>query len=172
MGTVPYAMIQDVSSSLFRLIRGIVRDREEALDLTQDVLVKMLGRSVAENPAIFKGYAMRAAYRTALNAVRNRKRHERIHEGLQNEPALLRTSSSEQDCQDNDLRLRQHVFQALEKLSPKQREAIELRFYGDLAIDEISAAMGISDGSVKVHLYRGLNRLNEIMTTTKEEKKP
>lgn len=172
MGTVPYGMIQDVSSSLFRLIRGIVRDREEALDLTQDVLVKMLDRPVPENPAIFKGYAMRAAYHAALNAVRNRRRQEQIHKRLQNEPALLRANSSDQDCRDNDIQLRHRLLQALESLSPKQREAIELRFYGDLAVDEISAAMGVSDGSVKVHLYRGLNRLNEIMTTTKEEKKP
>ena len=171
MGTVPYAMMQDISGSLFRLIRGIVRDREEALDLTQDVLVKMLGRSVPDNPVIFKGYAMRAAYHAALNAVRDRRRRERIHERLQDEPDIPGMSSSGQDCFDNDLQLRHRLLQALEDLSPKQREAIEFRFYGDLAIDEISAAMGISDGSVKVHLYRGLNRLNEIMTTPKEEKK-
>lgn len=170
MGKVPYAMVQDVSDSLFRLIRGIVRDREEALDLTQDVLVKILGRSVPDNPAIFKGYAMRAAYHAALNAVRDRRRQERIHERLQNEPVLLGMSSSEQDCPDNDSQLRHRLLQALEGLSPKQREAIEFRFYGGLTVDEISAAMGISDGSVKVHLYRALNRLNEIMMTPKEEK--
>lgn len=172
MGTVPYAMMQDVSSSLFRLIRAIVRDREEALDLTQDVLVKMLRRSVPDNPAIFRGYAMRAAYHVAINAVRDRKRQERIHERLQNEPVLLGASSSEQDCPNNNLQLRHRLVHALEDLSPKQREAIEFRFYGGLTVDEIAAAMGISDGSVKVHLYRGLNRLNEIMTTPKEEKEP
>ena len=115
---------------------------------------------------------MRAAYHAALNAVRDRKRHEQIQERLQNEPVLPGMSSSEQDCPDSNLQLRHRLFQALESLPPKQREAIELRFYGDLTVDEISVAMGISDGSVKVHLYRGLNRLNEIMTTTKEEKKP
>lgn len=170
MGKVPHAMMQDISGSLFRLIRGIVRDREEALDLTQDVLVKILGRSVPDNPAIFKGYAMRAAYHAALNAVRDRRRQERIHERVQNEPVLLGMSSSEQDCPNNDFQLRHRLLQALGDLSPKQREAIEFRFYGGLTVDEIAAAMGISDGSVKVHLYRGLNRLNEIMMTPKEEK--
>lgn len=172
MGQVPRAMIQEVSSSLFRLIRGIVRNREQALDLTQDVLVKLLSRSVPDHPALFKGYAMRAAYHAALNAVRDRRRQVRIHEQLQNEPVLPGMSSPEQGCPDHDLPLRRRLLQALEDLSPKQREAIGYRFYGGLTLDEISAAMGISDGSVKVHMYRALNRLNEIMRTPKEEKQP
>jgi RNA polymerase sigma factor (sigma-70 family) len=162
-------MIHEVSGSLFRLIRGMVRDRDEALDLTQDVLVRLLRRPLPKDPARLKGYAMRSAYHAALNALRDRKRRVQIHEKLQKEPESLYAGSldtvpdSETDFQ------RRLLGEALAQLSSKQREAIELRFYGSLTIDEISTAMNISTGAVKVHLYRALGRLNELMVSAHKE---
>lgn len=168
MGKLSTEMIQEVSGSLFRLIRGITRDRDEALDLTQDVLVRLMDRSVPDNPARFRGYAMKAAYHAALNAVRDRKRQTRLQEQLQNESAVRGDCSSERNCPDRITLLQ--LRQALAELPARQREAIEFRFYGGLSVAEISLSMGISEGSVKVHLFRALNRLNELMGSSKEEK--
>ena len=54
---------------------------------------------------------------------------------------------------------RRRVLQALATLPYRQREAIVLRFYGRLTEPEIAEAMGISRGTVKSTLSRGLDAL-------------
>lgn len=164
------AVIQELSGSLFRLIRGIVRDRELALDLTQDVLVRLLSRRVPSKPEQLRSYAMKSAYNAALNALRNRKRRTRIHGQLQDEAESLTRAYSEFEGNDEAVLTRRRLTDALEQLPLKQREAVEFRFYGDLTTDEISEAMNISSGSVKTHIYRALSRLGELLKTSKLEK--
>jgi RNA polymerase sigma factor, sigma-70 family len=54
---------------------------------------------------------------------------------------------------------RRRVLRALGRLAPRQREAIILRYYLDLSQAEIAASMGISPGTVKSTLSRGLTAL-------------
>ncbi len=163
-------IIQELSGSLFRLIRGVVRDRELALDITQDVLVKLLRRPVPDDPAQLKSYAMKSAYHAALNSLRDRKRRTRIHERIQEE-SESRTSVFLADEDSNEAgEIRLQLTEALNQLPAKQREALEFRFYGDMTTNEISAAMNITSGSVKTHIFRALNRLSELLKTSKLEK--
>jgi RNA polymerase sigma-70 factor (ECF subfamily) len=156
---------------MFRLIRGMIRDRDEALDLTQDVLVRLLSRPVPTDASLFRGYAMKAAYHAALNAGRDRKRRSRIHKRLENEAAMSVRVTVDINDSHSAAQISTRLRQAVEQLPEKQREAIELRFYGFLSIDETSEAMKISSGSVKVHLYRALNRLSRILAGNVEETK-
>jgi len=55
--------------------------------------------------------------------------------------------------------LRVALVHALRRLSSRQRDAIVLRYLADLPEHEVALALGISDGSVKTHLHRGLARL-------------
>lgn len=50
-------------------------------------------------------------------------------------------------------------IKALRGLPPRQREALVLRYYGDLSEAEIADAMGISKGAVKSHTARGMAAL-------------
>lgn len=53
------------------------------------------------------------------------------------------------------------VLEAVRRLPPRQREAIVLRYYGELSEAEIADAMGVSKGSVKSHASRGMAALRE-----------
>jgi RNA polymerase sigma-70 factor (sigma-E family) len=55
------------------------------------------------------------------------------------------------------------VTAALRRLPPRQREALVLRYYLDLAEADIARTMGVSAGSVKVHLHRGLHTLTTLL---------
>ena len=57
----------------------------------------------------------------------------------------------------------QAVIDALRKLPVRQREALVLRYYGDLSEAEIADAMGISRGAVKSHASRGMAALRSIL---------
>ena len=56
-----------------------------------------------------------------------------------------------------------HMMVALRGLPSRQREALVLRYYMDLPEAEIAATMGVSPGSVKTHLHRGLAKLADIL---------
>jgi RNA polymerase sigma factor (sigma-70 family) len=52
---------------------------------------------------------------------------------------------------------------ALRRLPERQREALALRYFLDLPEAEIAAAMGVSAGSVKTHVHRGLAALAQLL---------
>lgn len=55
------------------------------------------------------------------------------------------------------------TFALLERLPPRQRAAIVLRFYEDLSYDQIAAAMGVAVGTAKAQVSVGLQRLRALM---------
>jgi RNA polymerase sigma-70 factor (ECF subfamily) len=53
----------------------------------------------------------------------------------------------------------QMLREALSSLSPEQREVIVLRYYSDLTVPEIAAAISIPEGTVKSRISRALDKL-------------
>lgn len=65
--------------------------------------------------------------------------------------------------------LRIALVTALEKLPRRQREAIALRYLCDFSEHEVAVALGISNGSVKVHVSRALTALRRSIGTQLRE---
>jgi RNA polymerase sigma factor (sigma-70 family) len=55
------------------------------------------------------------------------------------------------------------LVDAVRALPARQREALVLRFWLDLREGEIADAMGITVGSVKVHVSRGMSALSRVL---------
>jgi len=58
---------------------------------------------------------------------------------------------------------RSSVVAALRALPVRQREAVVLRFYGDLSEAQIASAMGITRGAVKSHTSRAMVALRSVL---------
>jgi len=149
--------VRDLGNRVFALIVRIVADREEARDLTQEVFVRTLGtHERLRDRAKLTPFILRSAVNAALNAKRDRNRRQEIHDQLrQATPAAGDTP----DIALETAQIRTMLDRALGSLAEKQKQALTLRFYGKLSIAEIAAVMKISQGSVKVHLARGLQNL-------------
>ena len=154
--------VEQLTGPVFRLIHRIVRDRDEALDLTQDVLVRVLREQPRlRDPERLKPYVLRAGYNAALNARRNRSRRSRLHNEIQRSTSDRYSSGSADPFESRETR--KVIAQAMTNLSDKQREAVSLRFFGNLSTAETASAMKITEGSVKVHLARGLRNLQALL---------
>ncbi|MGN6522071.1 MAG: SigE family RNA polymerase sigma factor [Actinomycetes bacterium] len=63
----------------------------------------------------------------------------------------------------DDVADRQRLVLALRQLTARQREALVLRYYGDLSEQEIADTMGVTPGAVKTHASRGLAALRVLL---------
>jgi RNA polymerase sigma-70 factor (ECF subfamily) len=59
--------------------------------------------------------------------------------------------------------LRQDIHQALEKLSPRQRAAIVLRYYLEMSEKEMAESLNAAPGTVKWLLNAGRERLRSLL---------
>lgn len=159
-------MVQDLSGPVFRLILRMTGDREEAKDLTQEVLVKVLRASSRQKIVSPKAYALRSAWHAALNSLRNRSRRQSAVESL-------RLSRPEPDIDPDAVEGpdRETLRRAVLNLAEKQRETVAMRFFSEMSIAEIAAALGVAEGTVKVHLARGLANLKRALESSGQEEK-
>jgi len=143
--------VREFSGGLFRLVYRIVGDREQAMDITQDVFVKVLrepGR--VRDKTRLVPYLFRSAYNTALNFKRDLSRREAKAEWLRQELAPANPGRPDLLLESEETAAR--LNEALGSLADRQREALALRFFSELTITEIAAAMLISQASVRVHI--------------------
>jgi len=148
-------LFEQEGQSLVRLARIFVDDRNAAEDLVQEAFIR-LSRSAHR----IKDEAKAAPYLRSivLNLARDNNRR-----GLVSLRHHLPTDDRRASTED-EIELRedqQQVIDALRELPHRQRNALVLRYYEEMGIDDIAAAMGISRNSVKTHLKRGLTSLED-----------
>ena len=67
----------------------------------------------------------------------------------------------EQQAEDADIGERLDVYRAVERLDPKLRTVVMLRFYEDMKLEDIAHITGANLSTVKSRLYTALGRLRE-----------
>jgi RNA polymerase sigma factor (sigma-70 family) len=133
-------------------------DRAQAEDLLADTFERVLRARRRFDPR--KGSRKTWIYSIALNLLRDQIRRKeaegRAVERVR-EPAASGTGSIE-GVADRD-----ELARALAELSEEEREAIALRFGGDLTVPEIARLTGEKLTTVEGRVYRGLRKLRELL---------
>ena len=148
-------LFEQEGQSLVRLARLFVDDRNAAEDLVQEAFIRL-----ARSAHRIKDEAKAAPYLRSivLNLARDNNRRGLV--SLRHHlPIDDRRASTEDEIELREDQ--QQVIDALRDLPHRQRNALVLRYYEELGIDDIAAAMGISRNSVKTHLKRGLAALEQ-----------
>jgi RNA polymerase sigma-70 factor (sigma-E family) len=139
--------------SLVRLAVLLVRDVASAEEVVQDAFVAIHGawRRLRDTDK-----ALAYLRQSVVNRSRSVLRHRAVVEKYA--PKGLPDAPSAENGAIGELE-RSAVIEALRGLPTRQREALVLRYYGDLSEAEIAGAMGISKGAVKSHTARGMAAL-------------
>ena len=128
-------------------------DAALADDIAQDALVRAY---VASGSFLglskFSTWLFRIAYNCYIDQCRKAKPEKAPVENALNLPA--------EDASDASFRYQQ-LYQALERLSDKEKAAISLFYFDDLSIKEIASILGIPQGTVKYHLSMGRTHLKQ-----------
>lgn len=81
---------------------------------------------------------------------------------------LLASSQSTPSQQLIRGELCQQVRQLLDRLSPRDREVLVLRYLEDLSFPEIALAVGLNEGAVKMRHLRALERIRVLLNSEDE----
>lgn len=141
-------------------------NREDALDVAQDALVKVYRNIHAWQPTGgFLAWLLRLTSNQAIDSLRRRKRerHQHLDEAFlgssEHAPIEPTALSTEQQVRANEIDER--IQAGLIVLSDMQRTVFMLRHYEGFQLADIAADLGCTVGSVKVHLFRALQKLRK-----------
>ena len=139
--------------ALVRLATLLLRDIQTAEEVVQDSFIAMHDgwRRLRDREK-----ALSYLRQSVVNRSRSVLRHRTVID--KNAPKPPPDMPSAEQGALNSLE-RYAVVAALRTLPVRQREALVLRYYGDLSEAQIASAMGISRGAVKSHTARGMSSL-------------
>ena len=131
----------------------ILRDQALAEDVAIETLLTAYerGGSIRDESAL-RPWLLRVATNKALSARRSGARV--VHLAVMpdsRQPGDLASESSE----------RMVVLQAVDRLPIQMRAALVLRYYADLSVEGVAAALGKSPNTIKAQLQVALDRLRE-----------
>lgn len=140
---------------IYNYLLRLVGDREDALDLAQEVFLKAY-RSLGKlkEDGRFAAWLFRIAHNEAFSLLRRRR-----EEGEPGQPLARETLS----YRLYPLEIALAVERALNSLPAEQREAVILKIYQGLKFEEMAEVLDCPVSTVKSRLYTALDRLKEML---------
>lgn len=177
-GALMEAFLREVEGRAYRIAVVQIRDRDEAFDIVQDAMIRLVRRYAnrprEEWPPLF--------YRILQNRIRDVQRRNTVRRrvlsffggtGSDDEPDPLLEAPAPQAenplaqlTSDDAMRA---LERALDELPARQREAFMLRNFEGFDVAQTALAMSCTEGSVKTHYSRAVHRLRTMLAEHGEE---
>lgn len=136
----------------YRLAYSYVKNREAALDVVQESIVRALTKiDTLREPAYLKTWFYRILVNESLTHYRRGRRLVSLEE-----------AGPEEVREPPDHAARLDLYDAIAQLSAVEQTVIRLRFFQDLKLEEISRVTGANLNTVKTRLYKALSKLRDL----------
>ncbi|MFZ5517860.1 MAG: RNA polymerase sigma factor [Candidatus Zhuqueibacterota bacterium] len=136
---------------------------DDAADVTQDVLLKLWNYQERIEPNAVKSWLLKVTRNLCIDLSRRRNElpASRLGANADEQESLLDQAPDETNPEQIAIQmdLKDKLFQAIQTLPPKIKDAIIMREIHDQKYEDIAAAMDIPVNSVKVYLHRGRKML-------------
>ncbi len=163
-----YALLVDkYKGPIFNLAYRMTGSREDADDLTQETFIRAY-QNLHRFDQSKKFFTW--LYTIGVNLIRNHLKknardvshHAAADSALEHQARGNGTGQSDGYANDRIIRLEQ----VIRNLPVDLREAIILKFINDLTFEEVAAITGDSVSAVKMRIYRGLEKIKQMMEAT------
>lgn len=162
--------IEQNQERFYKLAYSYAKNRETALDIVQNAIYKALvSIHSLKHPDYIKTWFYRILVNASIDELRKSSKVVPINPSdIKEEPLYAQSHTLFHDDQQSDHAQRLDLYAALDKLDPKTRTIINLRFFEDMKFDDIAAILGENTSNVKTKLYRTLDSLKSELNVSWE----
>ncbi len=162
-------LIERYTQMVKRVVIGKIANEEIARELVQETFLHAyLSLSHLREDMRFKSWL----YGITLNVCRSYLREQKtpvlsledMMGGMYYDTSDALAMMEDPQTLVEERELQRFVFDAVQSLSPKDREVTLLFYYEEMSLKEIATTLGISAGAVKGRLYRARTQLRELLS--------
>jgi len=172
-------LVERFERPVFSLVYRMVRDRELAEDLTQEVFIRTFNNLRRYDRSYkFSSWLFKIAYNLTVDHLRKKQvktismhgAPDAVTSERQEATSLTLESGEESPAAVVEAReLAGHLEDAIAKLRPEYRTAILLRHVEGRPYEDISDIMGVPLGTVKTYIFRARRELRDLLEEVREE---
>jgi RNA polymerase sigma-70 factor, ECF subfamily len=149
-------VLDDLLARYGREIQGVaylvLRDRAAAEDVVMDTLLTALDRGdQLRDPDALRPWLLRIATNAALGMRRSTARVVQLH--------VVPDGPARRIDEDERLTL----LSCVDRLAPRMRAAVVLRYYADLPVRDVAETLGTSENTVKTQLREALEQMRRTL---------
>ncbi len=161
--------------SIYYMILKMVHNRDDADDLTIEAFGKAFSNLDKYTPDFaFSTWLFKIALNNSIDFIRKKRlqtlsldnEHDESTFNVFNSVKALMPDPEEKYIKEQRAELMRNV---IDKLNPKYRQLIELRYFDELSYEEISDKLKMPLGTVKAQLFRAKNLLYNVLVKGKEK---
>jgi len=167
-----HELVGQYKKKIYFLAYDITGDHHEAEDISQEVFIKMF-RSLKNfrRDAKMSSWLYQITVNASIDTLRKKSSNPKssidefdqlniqegiVSSGAHNFDPVISAESSQ---------IQNHISQALQKISPKERTVFVMRHYNDLKLNEIAEILNITIGTVKSLLFRAIKKLRKELSS-------
>lgn len=152
---------ENIMKVMYKVAYNITREREIAEDMCHDCLIKMSEKKMTF-PSLddAKYWLIRVVRNASLNYVKRSSREKKAYQKIFKDS--IKQTETNEDLLIKDEIVRQ-VQKAFNTLPENLRAVLQLKEYSDLNYKEIGAILGITEGNVKIRVFRARKKLLKIL---------
>lgn len=160
-----HSRFRDVYDAVFpviiRVVFRITNDLDTAEEICQEAFIRYYTRMDQFPDADqAKYWLIRVSKNLALNAAKRAGRERRAYDRVGHEPKRVQIGGEELVLREES---QEQVRAALELLPEKLKTVLVMKEYGGLSYREIAKSLRISEGNVKVRVFRARERLSTLL---------
>jgi RNA polymerase sigma factor (sigma-70 family) len=160
--------------SVYFMLLKMVNNSDDAEDLTIETFSKAFKRLDQYTPQFaFSTWLFKIASNHSIDFIRKKRiKAVSIDQGYSNEDGesyvipVKEDSLDPEESMQKDERV-QRMRDVVEKLKPRYKRLVELRYFEEKSYEEISEILELPLGTVKAQLFRARDFMFELMKTTK-----
>ncbi len=162
------ALVDEHQHYVYNLALRVVKDENEALDLTQEAFVRAwTALPNFKGQSQFRTWLYRIVTNLCYNRLPNLRRSlNDLGDDVMEDIPETKVNAPAQEFESNETR--QHLQRAIDELDASYKLLISLRYQNELSYDEIASTLNLPLGTVKTGIFRAKEQLRKSLAYLEE----